>query len=169
MVPRVTPHARKTRAGADDKPPREGWARIAAGLIVIRGRRTLNFTRRWHSPQTAAKLMMPTPAVGRRRGRTSCDHPTRRSSAACYNGSGRTEGLFFALRWLPRRRGWCRPRSMASLGLRNLREPCLPERIARQLALGDHVLDLLRPTHACHRFVVHERSGLTYPGSLGRV
>ena len=35
---------------------------------------------------------MPTPAVGRLRGRSSCDNPTLRSTAACYQGCRRTEG-----------------------------------------------------------------------------
>ena len=73
---------------------------------------------------------MPTPAVGRLRGRSSCDNPTLRSTAACYHSCRRTEGLSLAGKWRPCRRGRCRLWSMASLGSRALAKLNLSDRTA---------------------------------------
>jgi hypothetical protein len=75
--------------------------------------------------------MMPTPAVGQRRGRSSCDTPTPRSSAVCTNSSSRTEGPFFVPKWLSCRRSRRRSRGVTSLGLRDLVESSFSDGAAR--------------------------------------
>src|SRR5579863_8129915 len=95
--------------------------------------------------------MMPTPAVGRLRGRSSCDNPALRSSAACYHSYRRTEGVSFADKWLPCRRRRCRFGGMASLGSWALAKPTLPDCAARHA--------LRKPPRRFHHRRRHERGG----------
>jgi hypothetical protein len=93
---------------------------------------------------------MPTPAVGRLRGRQSCDNPTPGSSAACYR-CRRSEGLSLAGKLLPCSRGRRCLWGMASLGSWALAELNLSDRAARHAQR--------KPPRRFHHRRRHERGG----------